>query len=527
MHGCSSRRIRATSRVLPVVLLAALLWQPVATVAAAATVSATAATATSGAPATGATTAAGAYRRPVPGPVVARFDAQAPYGPGHRGVDLATEPGEKVRAAARGRVAFAGAVAGQVWVSIDHPDGVRTSYGPLEGLRVATGQRVASGAVLGGATPGHRADGRVAVHVGARRGGAYIDPLGLFEPELWRPTLVGPGGWTPADEPDVPRYEPWDGRHDLLGRVPGSPVARGPGWLTAPNPNHVIGVAGFGSHTGNLPIDLSHLGYAPQDITYLSYAGRQPGGAPGDPHRDQLPYDRQHTWQHIHDSALRLRAQLRAQWARRPGQAVDLVGHSQGGVVIAYYLMVLHDPADPTLPPVSHAATIASPLDGSDWAALVVTARQGLVGRGMLALGEAWKGIDADAPAITDLAPGSEVIRAVEHAWQRARRDPWTSPLATGTQVMTFGGSRDWAVPEHRTELAGAQHVVLPGGHSQVRDTEAARIALRAFLADQPVPGEAGGSGHLVSYARSALVQGLRPTVLGADLVLLRRLPVP
>src|SRR5690349_229055 len=42
------------------------------------------------------------------------------YGPGHRGVDLAAFPGQQVLAAGPGVVVFAGAVAGQGVVSIDH-----------------------------------------------------------------------------------------------------------------------------------------------------------------------------------------------------------------------------------------------------------------------------------------------------------------------------------------------------------------------------------------------------------------------
>ncbi|WP_460490619.1 M23 family metallopeptidase, partial [Corynebacterium nasicanis] len=50
--------------------------------------------------------------------------------PGHRGVDLALPVGGAVVAAGDGVVAFAGVVAGTPTVSVDHADGVRTTYQP-------------------------------------------------------------------------------------------------------------------------------------------------------------------------------------------------------------------------------------------------------------------------------------------------------------------------------------------------------------------------------------------------------------
>jgi hypothetical protein len=69
---------------------------------------------------------------PVAGAVVRGFDARAgPYGPGHRGIDIAVSLGELVRAPAAGRVAFAGPVAGTNWVSLRVAPGVLVTLGPL------------------------------------------------------------------------------------------------------------------------------------------------------------------------------------------------------------------------------------------------------------------------------------------------------------------------------------------------------------------------------------------------------------
>lgn len=122
--------------------------------------------------------------RPVPGAVVRPFDPpDHPWGPGHRGVDLAAGPGQPVRAALPGRVTFAGQVAGDRWVTVRHGPRLDTTYGVFGDLAVHAGQPVRAGDVLGVLA----AD---ATHLdwGARSGGVYLDPLTLLV--RWRLALV-------------------------------------------------------------------------------------------------------------------------------------------------------------------------------------------------------------------------------------------------------------------------------------------------------------------------------------------------
>ncbi|MGZ5394477.1 MAG: peptidoglycan DD-metalloendopeptidase family protein [Mycobacterium sp.] len=120
-----------------------------------------------------------------PRPAVMRtFDAPSlDWKPGHRGVDLAGTPAQRVYAAAPGTVVFAGELAGRPVVSVAHPGGLRTSYEPVV-ASVRAGQRVDAGTMLGELQVGHAGCAAAAcLHWGAMWGPAsradYVDPLGL------------------------------------------------------------------------------------------------------------------------------------------------------------------------------------------------------------------------------------------------------------------------------------------------------------------------------------------------------------
>lgn len=123
------------------------------------------------------------YAAPLSASVVIVHPFVAPVGPyaaGHRGTDLASSAGSTVLAAAGGLVRFAGVVVDRGVVVIEHPDGVLTEYEPVS-PEVAAGDRVERGdpiglirGVHGGCSPGG------CLHWGARRGGAYFDPMTLL-----------------------------------------------------------------------------------------------------------------------------------------------------------------------------------------------------------------------------------------------------------------------------------------------------------------------------------------------------------
>lgn len=111
---------------------------------------------------------------PVDAPVVDPFRPPAsPYGPGNRGLEYGTEPGQTVVAVDGGLVSFAGPVAGTAVVVVDHGGGLRSSSVRLTRILVEVGQSVAQGQAIGLADGGF--------HLGARVGSGYVDPAELVE----------------------------------------------------------------------------------------------------------------------------------------------------------------------------------------------------------------------------------------------------------------------------------------------------------------------------------------------------------
>lgn len=164
---------------------------------------------------------------PVAGAVVRGFDAPSgPYGPGHRGIDIAAPVGDLVRAPATGRVVFAGPVAGTNRVSLLVAPGVLVTLGPLLDPPV-TAERVRRRAPVGRVGPGHPfppvnpasagappmgrvgpggsgpptgrgglGGGRATLHLSVRVKGVYVDPLAYLvdRPRPRLAPLLAPAG---------------------------------------------------------------------------------------------------------------------------------------------------------------------------------------------------------------------------------------------------------------------------------------------------------------------------------------------
>ena len=133
----------------------------------------------------GPSTVAALRRAPATCPIALAWPVEAPLGNGfgprgthfHAGIDLLAEAGTPVRAAAPGRVAYAGRIAGG-WgklVVLAHARRVRTLYAHLSAVSVDVGERVRTGSRVGAVGATGNATGPH-LHFEVRLGGAAVDP---------------------------------------------------------------------------------------------------------------------------------------------------------------------------------------------------------------------------------------------------------------------------------------------------------------------------------------------------------------
>jgi hypothetical protein len=474
----------------------------------------------------------GAWVAPVDGRVVAPFAPPATrYGRGHLGVDFAARAGTRVRAAGDGIVTFAGSVAGARHVVVAHAGGLRTSYSFVATTTVRRGDAVRAGQIVAtsGGTGGTH-DGTV-LHFGLRAGETYLDPMTLFRPvDLAALVHLAPTHHGPKlAEVGRERRSLLAGLRDLAGSALGAGVRvakagiRGaatltthavnstlPGvvptinevasslttWLrhrrhcdsdapaadgTGGSGHRVMVVAGIDSHRrtngASLDVPFAALGYERGEATYYSYA------------RDGGAYRAADTHAPLMTSARRLGEQLRAMQRREPHREVDLVAHSQGGVVVMAFLAFVYDPADPAYPPLGTVVTLSSPLEGAPLAtagariARTSSGRTFLAATDRLAAGIGVPTPPTQAPSVRDLAEGSPFMRRL-----RAAKLPGTVDLTT------VGAVADPVVPAVIATRDGAQHSVVAtspfNAHSAVQTDADALRALRAALEHRPVPCE-------------------------------------
>lgn len=512
------------------------------------------------------------YRAPVDRAVVDPFRRPAtPYGPGNRGLDYATERGETVTAAADGEVVFAGTVGTGRHVVVLHGDGIRTSYSFLAGIDVRRGDTVRQGDPVGTA-------GGTGLHFGARAGDRYVDPALLLAQGTTDVHLVptGPAERASeaaerqgllrqlaglvvgalADTADVA----WDVVWTQLERywtqlvvlsayvqefqVPGLVVLRQwrrmqpflasqarctPAGTAPPAPpgerRIAVLVGGFGTSGGRaavLGVDTGALGYAPEDVVQFSYAG---GRVPGVGALEGVPtseYGPAEANGDLRESGRRLRRLLEDIRAAHPGVAIDVVAHSQGGVVARQALGEPGDGSDPRIR-VDHLITLGSPHHGTDLA----TATTGLATTTLgtitaIGVDVATEGrLDASSPAAAQLAETSAFVDDLEDR-----------PLPPGTAVTSIAATGDLVVPALQSSLDGATNAVVdlvgPDAHTDLPGDERTTRELALALAGRPPTCNGDVATDLAGAAAlSVLEDGIGLALLAPTAWFDARVPVP
>ena len=479
------------------------------------------------------------YEPPVDAPVVDGFRPPVtPFGPGNRGLEYASTPGTPVRAAAPGRVVFAGPVAGTLHVTVVHADGVRTSYSFLASVAVHEGDHVDTGTPLG--TAGTR------LFFSARVGDAYLDPAALLAAGEVHVRLVPEGPAPPArDEAHALRaLDRLEGTSDpsalraavawararagAAGAALASATTRAstavkgalarllPGFVPAshaatmiapvldwwsrrhhctppevrvapPAGRHVaVLVGGLGSSSVDAAIDdldTAGLGYEAGDVIRFSYAG---GRTPDPTDRIAVtasPYTPVDTLGDLRDAAHRLVLLLDAVAAATPGATVDVLAHSQGGLVARHALALIADRPhdDPTRAALGTVVAFGAPHQGADLATVVAALEASPGGRAALdAIRDATGTVlNARAPAVSELAQGSSFLAELAVA-----------PAPAHVPLVSIAARGDVVVPAGRSRMAGATNVIVsvPGwsDHEHLPSTPAATREAALALAGLP-----------------------------------------
>ena len=120
---------------------------------------------------------------PVQGPVIDAFDPpDTPFGAGHRGIDIAAAAGTVVVAPEAARVAFAGKVGGQLFVTLDHGGGLESTYSWVGSALVRRNDLVARGQPIATTGLGHPGKEPPHLHLGVKLADVYQDPLAYLGP---------------------------------------------------------------------------------------------------------------------------------------------------------------------------------------------------------------------------------------------------------------------------------------------------------------------------------------------------------
>lgn len=274
----------------------------------------------------------------------------------------------------------------------------------------------------------------------------------------------------------------------------------------------VNGLESEGGNGGLKGLRPNELGYSESEVIEFSYNG---GRSPGVGQAQEIEindYDKSDTHGDLRDRAEQLNELLIDVRAANPGVPVDIVAHSQGGIVARLALGNEGYAFDPRLPNVENLITLGTPHHGSDMA--TATAFISTTSTGGLAL----DGIDPlpfapehNATSVTQLSEISPLIKELKKR-----------PMPRNTRVTSIAAEGDLIVSSMNSSLEGATNVMVPlygvGAHGNLTSSNEARREVALALAGMDPTCRALAPGALLGTGIS-LITDLGGAAIGGGII--------
>jgi hypothetical protein len=243
-----------------------------------------------------------------------------------------------------------------------------------------------------------------------------------------------------------------------------------------------------GSLTRGAKIDTLRLGYGASEVSCFSYRAGSPVYAAPDTTGD------------LHEAARELGRQLQAIGRQQPGRRVDLIAHSQGGVVVDLFLTEVYLGNEHEYPAVANVVTFASPHEGTPLANLQQTVIEHPLGK---RFAQGFTTAPLGGASLEQLQEGSPTIEGLQDA-----------PRPRGVRFLSIAGSEDPAVPSSSADPPFGEKVVVQAGDAFVPDDHGAILrdgdALSAAQAHLVGGRPANSCGILVDAPGEALSTAVR-----------------
>jgi pimeloyl-ACP methyl ester carboxylesterase len=197
--------------------------------------------------------------------------------------------------------------------------------------------------------------------------------------------------------------------------------------------------------------------------------------------RNPQPYEAKDTVRDLRDDARDLRDLLDQIAIDRPGVPVDVIAHSQGGLIAREALAHDYDGPGHVMPNVEHFVTLGTPHHGADAATANAWLRWTPMGQAIRAWADdVGAPFDLNGPGMAQLAETSDFIRDINDR-----------PLREGVAYTSVAGANDLIVPAVRARLQGAANTVIDVAgplktHTLLPDSAAGQREVALAIADMP-----------------------------------------